>query len=467
MARDRPCRRAGRTARRRPSVLGLTATALAFVSGPARAGSLGEAARVLAGATDRIEPQAAAGVGLLMGLLIFSVTTALLHLRERRRWAERERALAGEVASLGGAQDRAALLLGADRQILITWTDRTAEPRLEGDPSVVGEGAPLRKALAFGSWLPPQDAAALERAIELLRARGEAFRLTLHAHGRRLVEAVGRTAGGQALLRLRDVTDDRLERLRSEEELAGVRSDLHALRALLDGIGQPIWLRDPDGRLSWANRAYLAAVEAPSVEDARTRGLELLDRAAREEAASRRRQGAPFAARVAAVVGGSRRVLDASESPAGPGTGGIAVDVSELEAVRSDLQRQMEAHVRTLDGLPTAVAIFDGKQRLAFHNAAYRDLWASTKPSWKGVPRTARSSTTSGRSASSPKRPISGRGRRACSPPTGPSTRRKAGGTCRTGGPCASWRTPTRKAASPTCSTTSPSGSAWSRATTR
>ena len=375
MARDRPSWRAGQAARRRPGALGLTATALSLFSGPARAWSLGDVARVLAGAADRIEPQAAAGFGLIMGLVIVTVTTALLHLRERRRWADREQALSGEVASLSGAHDRAALLVAADRQILVTWADRTAEPRLEGDPSVVGEGASLRKALAFGSWLPPHDAAALERAIEALRARGEAFRLTLHPHGGRFVEADGRTVGGQALLRLREVTDDRLERLRSEGMLAEVRGDLHALRALLDGVGQPIWLRDADGRLSWANRSYLAAVEAHSVDDARMRDLELLDRAARDEAARRRRDGTPFAARVAAVVGGSRRVLDAVEGPAGPGTGGIAIDVSELEAARFELQRQMEAHVRTLDQLPTAVAIFDGKQRLAFYNAAYRDLW--------------------------------------------------------------------------------------------
>ena len=65
------------------------------------------------------------------------------------------------------------------------------------------------------------------------------------------------------------------------------------------------------------------------------------------------------------------------ENPAPDGgSAGIAVDVSELEAVRTDLQRQMHAHVRTLDQLPTAVAMFDAKQRLVFHNAAYRQLWA-------------------------------------------------------------------------------------------
>ena len=54
---------------------------------------------------------------------------------------------------------------------------------------------------------------------------------------------------------------------------------------------------------------------------------------------------------------------------------GVAIDVSEVEELRADLNRQMDAHVRTLDQLPTAVAIFDASQHLAFHNTAYRQLW--------------------------------------------------------------------------------------------
>ncbi len=94
---------------------------------------------------------------------------------------------------------------------------------------------------------------------------------------------------------------------------------------------------------------------------------------AREDAA--RRGAGPTVARLSAVVAGSRRVLDVFESRADSGRVGIAVDVSELESVRADLQRQMNANVRTLDQLPTAVAMFDDRQRLIFHNAAYRQLW--------------------------------------------------------------------------------------------
>ena len=323
----------------------------------------------------RLDPHNAVGLAMTMGLLIFSTTLALLHMRERRRWADRERRLVEELTDLRGARDRADMLLGAETQIVVSWSGRDAEPRIEGDPSIAGGVASPRRVLAFGSWLAPADVPALEGAVERLKERGEAFRLTLRRPGPGFVEAEGRTVSGRALLRLRDVTGDRLERLRVQRTLDGVNANLQSLQALLDTIPQPVWLRDAEGRLAWANQAYLAAVEARSVDEAKARSLELLDRGVREDAARSRQAGEPFHARMATVVAGCRRILDVTESPAAGGGAGIALDISELEAVRADLQRQMRAHVRTLDQLPTAVAMFDAKQRLVFHNAAYRRLW--------------------------------------------------------------------------------------------
>jgi len=268
------------------------------------------------------------------------------------------------------------MLIGAETQIVISWDGRDAEPTVEGDASIVGSTAAPRRVLAFGSWLAPADVPALEGAIERLKQRGEAFHLTLRRSGQGFVEAEGRSVSGRALLRLREVTGDRLERLRVQRALNEVTNNIQSLQALLDTIPQPVWLRDAEGRLAWANQAYLTAVEAKDLNEARTRSLELLDRSVRDNAARSRQAGEPFHARMATVVAGRRRILDVTESPAASAAAaGIALDVSELEAVRADLQRQMQAHVRTLDQLPTAVAMFDAKQRLVFHNAAYRRLW--------------------------------------------------------------------------------------------
>ncbi|WP_244610521.1 PAS domain-containing sensor histidine kinase [Microvirga pakistanensis] len=317
----------------------------------------------------------AAAFGLFMGLVSLTTITSLLLMVERRRSARVERALRRELAALRGSDDLAALLMGSERQMLVSWQGRDSEPRFQGDPSIIGEGAPARRALAFGAWMQPSDAAAVEASLEQLKQRGEAFRQVARTQFDRFIDVEGRTIGGRAILRLRDVTGDRSDLLRARAELAGARSDLRSMTMLLDDVAYPLWIRDADDRLLWANQAYLRAVEAPDLDDAMSRSVELLSERARDDARRQRKNGATYAARVTAVVAGQRAVLDVIERPTSGGSAGIAVDVSELEAVRNDLQRQMDAHVRTLDQLPTAVAIFDAAQNLIFSNAAYQQLW--------------------------------------------------------------------------------------------
>jgi signal transduction histidine kinase/PAS domain-containing protein len=61
--------------------------------------------------------------------------------------------------------------------------------------------------------------------------------------------------------------------------------------------------------------------------------------------------------------------------PIRDGRAGIAVDATEAETMRAELARMVDAHRRTLDQLPTGVAIFTADQRLTFYNTAYRTLW--------------------------------------------------------------------------------------------
>ncbi|MEZ0172481.1 PAS-domain containing protein [Microvirga sp. TS319] len=317
----------------------------------------------------------AAAFGLFMGLVSLTTITSLLLMVERRRSARVERTLRKELTALRGSDDLATLLMGSERQLLVSWHGRDSEPRFQGDPSIIGEGAPAQRALAFGTWMQPSDAAAAEASLEQLKQRGEAFRQVAHTLFNRFIDVEGRTIGGRAILRLRDVTGDRADLLKTRAELATSRSDLRSMTMLLDDVAYPLWIRDSGDKLIWANQAYLRAVEAQDLDEAISRSIELLSERARDEASRQRRNGATYAARVTAVVAGQRAVLDVIERPTSGGSAGIAVDVSELEAVRNDLQRQMDAHVRTLDQLPTAVAIFDAAQHLIFSNAAYQQLW--------------------------------------------------------------------------------------------
>ena len=326
------------------------------------------------------EPHLAVSFAFVVGSAIFVVTTAAFYRMELRNWRHREATLRGELDELAGAHDRAEILIGSESQIVVSWESRDSEPRIEGDPTTLGAGIGGRRILAFGSWLGAADASGIDAALQRLRERGEGFRMTLKTNAGRFIDAEGRALGGRAILRMRDVTGERAELMKMKREFARIHGELERLRTVLDSVDQPVWLRDGDGKLAWANAAYLAAIEAESAEDARNRKLELLDSAARAQAAKQREAGKRFSARTAAIVTGKRRMLDVTETPSPGGAAGVAIDVSEVEQLRADLNRQMEAHVRTLDQIPTAVAIFDASQHLAFHNTAYRQLWGLDQP---------------------------------------------------------------------------------------
>ena len=316
-----------------------------------------------------------AGVSLLVGLTLFSAVTALLHLAGRRRWLDSERHLTAEVADLRARLDRAQMFLSAEAQIVVAWGASTGEPDIEGDLSLVSDVMVPRRILGFGAWLPAISAQALDHAVERLRSRGEGFRMALVTVSGRHVEAEGRAIAGRAILRLRDVSGDRLELSRLRDHHAAVLAETDLWRALHDALPAPAWLRDGAGRVVWVNAAYAHAVETRDGTEAVARGLELLDAPARDAATTARTAGEAYRGRVGAVVAGGRHTLDVVEVPGRAGAAGVATDLAEIDALRDDLDKQLDSQARTLDQLSTAVAIFDRAKRLIFHNTAYAALW--------------------------------------------------------------------------------------------
>jgi signal transduction histidine kinase len=316
------------------------------------------------------------GLSLIVGLVLFSTITALLHLREHRRWTKTEAAFSLELNNLRAKLDRADVFLSAEPQIIIAWGGPDGEAEIEGDLSLVTDTPISRRVLGFGSWLPPESAQQLDACVERLRSRGEGFHFATESLAGRTLEIDGRAVSGRAVMRIRDVSGDRLETVRLRERLVRTITELDALRAMLDAIADPVWLRADDGKLQWVNAAYVRAVEAKDASDALLRRTELLERTTRDAASEARSLGTIWRGRAQAVAAGQRRLLEIIDVPVQIGSVGIATDISKLEAMRADLDRQMKAHASTLDQLSTAVAIFDRRKRLVFHNSAYRQLWS-------------------------------------------------------------------------------------------
>jgi len=315
-------------------------------------------------------------LALLLGVLVFAATTAVVLVRTRSNFAAKLAGAQGEIALLRDEAERAIALLLAEPQVVIVWRDQKSEPAILGDAlSLSGTSVSPRRILAFGSWLDPARAHALEQAVDALRKHGESFSLTLSTKAGRHVEADGRPVGGAAVLRFRDVTGAKLDHALLSERHQKLDGEMRALQSMIEAAPAPIWIRDAEDKLAYANRAYANAVEAANPADVVARGLELLDSEAREEAAQARGEGQAFTKRVPAVVAGSRRMLDVYEAGNGRGSAGIGIDASEAERLRAELARAINAHRRTLDQLATGVATFGQDQRLVFHNDAYRKLF--------------------------------------------------------------------------------------------
>jgi PAS domain-containing protein len=345
---------------------------LSLASGPAAAETMME--QLLSGLASLREHDVMT-LAVLAGVLVFAATTTIVLVRTRMVQAARLANAQNEIAGLRDESDRALALLLSEPQVLVIWHSGKRDPSVIGDPApITGTTAPLR-ILAFGTWLDPARAHAMDHAVDALRRRGEAFSLVLNSKSGRHVEAEGRPIGGTAVLRLRDVTGAKLEHAVLADRYQRLERDFSALRQLLDSAPAPIWVRNADGSLSFANRAYASAVDAADPHDAVARGIELLDQNAREEAARVRSEGGAFSKRVPAVVAGSRRMLDVFEIGGERGSAGIGIDASDAERLRSELTRAITAHRRTLDQLATAVAIFGADERLVFHNEAYRKLF--------------------------------------------------------------------------------------------
>lgn len=321
------------------------------------------------------EPSTLIGLALVVGLIVFATTTAIVHLRFRRQSLHREAEAFGEISRLEAQIDEARALLMAEPQIVVVWRDPAADPEVIGNtPAFTGVAAPAR-ILAFGSWLTPASAREIEAAVDRLRSRGTPLAATLATQDGRFVEVDGRPVGSAVVLRLRDITGVRLDQARLQEAYRALDEESSAMRTLLDALPAPVWIGGEGGRLRWSNAAYAHAVEARDGQDAALRDLSLLDQQSRAQAQKAHAAYLPFKARLPVVVAGSRHVLDVLEVPAGGGAAGIALDATEAETVRAELAHVVGAHRRTLDQLATAVAIFGADQRLVFHNAAYASLF--------------------------------------------------------------------------------------------
>jgi signal transduction histidine kinase len=364
----------------RDGIAGAGATVLLAIS-PARAEPaqvLGVVERAVATLFD-LDRQEITALTLALAVLGFSVVAAILLMRTRLGAARIEARLRADIQGLQVEADRFRALLFAEPQVLISWAAGDVRPQISGDISLLiskeTQNLSPQRILAFGTWLPPEPALQIDHAVDALRDAGQGFVLNLTTSAGRSIEAMGRAIGGQAIVRIRELSGLRRELAEMTIRHRALLEETEMLRGFIAAAPWPVWTRRAAGGLSFANSAYARATDAGTIAEAIDRNLELLDTDDRADLARALNDHQSFSARLPIVVQGERRMYDVLALNVGGGSAGIAIDASEASALSAALVRMAEAHRRTLDQLSSGVAVFDGQRRLSFYNDSYRRLW--------------------------------------------------------------------------------------------
>jgi signal transduction histidine kinase len=230
-------------------------------------------------------------------------------------------------------------------------------------------------------YFGPSDQAALLAGVAGLKRDGAGFMQEaallepvrrIRFTGQRISDGVDRWLAD--VLWAEDITQntETLDRLSSETFVLLTERD--RLRAVLNAMPIPVWLRDSDLKLVWCNRAFAQAVDAISPASAVSGQIELVPEgpSLAETAKSENRM---LTQSRHLVVDGQRRLLEVAEIPMTSGAVGYALDMTRLEEAQHALSRHIAAHGEVLERLTPAIAIHGPDTRLAFFNDAYVHLW--------------------------------------------------------------------------------------------
>ena len=315
-------------------------------------------------------------VAVSVGVVGAALLSAIWLIRERARTSEENALLRGKVAELSVALRRSEAMLNLRDQRVVVWGADHKRPDIIGSLPLES-GAPEERGafLAFGRWLSPRSAAALDHAVMALRERSVDFDLTVESATGAPLEVQGRRTPQHVFVRFLSLAETLRSnaRLRIENRRLGVEQE--TLFGLFDTLKMPFWLRSGDGRLKWVNRAYAAAVEVDAPSLVLRDGKEFLGMQARDGIAREHQSSPVFEQTLSTVIKGDRKMFAVTDFAGPEGSAGIAADVSDVEAIREEHERTLRSHADTLDQLNTAVAIFDAGQKLRFFNQAFEKLW--------------------------------------------------------------------------------------------
>jgi signal transduction histidine kinase len=192
-------------------------------------------AALAAGNMPGLDARTLLTLGINLGIIAFAVGTAIACLRATERARKAQATAEREAEGYRASEGLLDTLLAAEPQALLAVSESgEAELLIATLPSALGVPHEIDEFLDFAAWLDARSTKDLDDAIDALVERGESFNLTLTTKRDRHIEGSGRAAGRTIVLKMRDLTGERLDQAELASRHRQLEKQVSALRGLLD-----------------------------------------------------------------------------------------------------------------------------------------------------------------------------------------------------------------------------------------
>lgn len=241
--------------------------------------------------------------------------------------------------------------------------------------------------------LRPGDAAALETCFIRLKEDRQHFSLKAQTLGGqkilRLTGGTGTAISGTDnydIIWVEDITatERELEQKRSEQN--NLDHEIKKYTTVLGALTYPVWIHNAAGAVVWCNQAY-SGILSVSPDNIMLEKKEVLFTTPKRKG----KIGKPVKILVEdalssgqiqsepkhVIINGDRKMMQVTFIPLShlDIVVGQAQDISREEEIEQRSERNTAANRELLEQLRTAIAIFDGDQKLEFYNSSYAQLW--------------------------------------------------------------------------------------------
>lgn len=237
------------------------------------------------------------------------------------------------------------------------------------------------------------DAKLLKKYVGLLQQEGKFFEdmLRLKNGGRNICVYGNRINGADNnlycdIVWFRDVTPETSKIADLIKEKSLVEDECVRLEQMVDGLDYPVWLRDENLHLLSVNKKYLDFAGVKNKSEVLQNGIEICngkgEKVALSVAEAAQKSKKQQKKNLKIVRGGELFNFELRENPYYTGdsldkigTVGYFVDNTALEKAKRGFKINQNNHLEILGALGTAFAIFDGRSKLYFYNASFKNLW--------------------------------------------------------------------------------------------